>query len=59
MKIKSLKIQNHYLFKNNEVKFFNENNEMLKTIILSGVNGSGKTILLELIYNILLSEING
>lgn len=59
MKIKSLKIQNHYLFKNNEVKFFNENNEMLKTIILSGVNGSGKTILLELIYNVLLSEING
>ncbi len=59
MKIKSLKIQSHYLFKNNEVKFFNENNEMLKTIILSGVNGSGKTILLELIYNVLLSEING
>ena len=33
MKIKSLKIQNHYLFKDTEVKFFNENNEMLKTVV--------------------------
>ena len=59
MKIKSLKIQNHYLFKDTEVKFFNENNEMLKTVVLAGINGSGKTTLLSLIYNVFLSEING
>lgn len=59
MKIKSFKIENHYLFKNTEVKFFNENNEILKTIVLAGVNGSGKTTLLSLIYNVLSSEING
>ncbi len=59
MKIKSLKIQNHYLFKDNEIRFFNENNEMLKTVVLAGINGSGKTTLLKLIYNVLLSETNG
>ena len=58
MKIKSLKIQNHYLFKDNEIKFFNENNEMLKTVVLAGINGSGKTTFLKAIVNILTDKNN-
>ena len=58
MKIKSLKIQNHYLFKDTEVKFFNENNEMLKTVVLAGINGSGKTTLLKAIINVLTDKNN-
>ena len=58
MKIKSLKIQNHYLFKDTEVKFFNENNEMLKTVVLAGINGSGKTTLLKAIIDVLTVENN-
>ena len=59
MKIKSFKIQNHYLFKDTEINFSNVNDEILKTIVLAGINGSGKTTLIKLIYNVLLSEING
>ena len=58
MKIKSLKVQNHYLFKDNEIKFFNENNEMLKTVVLAGINGSGKTTFLKAIVNILTDKNN-
>ncbi len=58
MKIKSLKIQNHYLFKDNEIRFFNENNEMLKTVVLAGINGSGKTTLLKLIVEIITNNKN-
>ena len=58
MKIKSLKIQNHYLFKDNEIKFFNENNEMLKTVVLAGINGSGKTTFLKAIVNVLTDKNN-
>ena len=58
MKIKSLKVQNHYLFKDNEIKFFNENNEMLKTVVLAGINGSGKTTFLKTIVNVLTDKNN-
>ncbi len=58
MKIKSLKVQNHYLFKDNEIKFFNENNEMLKTVVLAGINGSGKTTFLKAIVNVLTDKNN-
>ena len=58
MKIKSLKIQNHFLFKDNEIKFFNENNEILKTIVLAGINGSGKTTLLKLLLSVLTDKNN-
>ena len=58
MKIKSLKVQNHYLFKDNEIKFFNENNEILKTVVLAGINGSGKTTFLKAIVNVLTDKNN-
>lgn len=58
MKIKSLKVQNHYLFKDNEIKFFNKNNEMLKTVVLAGINGSGKTTFLKAIVNVLTDKNN-
>ena len=58
MKIKSLKVQNHYLFKDNEIKFFNEYNEILKTVVLAGINGSGKTTFLKAIVNVLTDKNN-
>ena len=58
MKIRSIKIENHYLFKNSEINFFNKNNETLKTIVLAGINGSGKTTLLKTVLDVLLNENN-
>lgn len=58
MKIKSFKIENHYLFKNTEINFYNENNEILKTLVLAGINGSGKTTFLKTMLEVLLNENN-
>ncbi len=45
-------------FSDNEIKFFNENNEMLKTVVLAGINGSGKTTFLKTIVNVLTDKNN-
>lgn len=50
MKVKSIHFKNHKVLKNLEIDFTN-NGEVLNTIVIAGVNGSGKTNLLKYIYD--------
>ena len=50
MKIKKIKLENNNFFGNTTFDFTNENGEIMDTIILAGENGSGKTQLLNLLY---------
>lgn len=55
MKIKKIELQNNYFFENNEFVFTKSDGEAYENIVLAGENGSGKTQLLNIIYE--LSEI--
>ena len=50
MKIKKIKLENNIFFGDTTFDFTNENGEIMDTIILAGENGSGKTQLLNLLY---------
>lgn len=50
MKIKKIKLENNNFFGNTTIDFTNINGEIMNTIILAGENGSGKTQLLNLLY---------
>ena len=49
MTLKTLKIKNYKLFKNFEISFLDNKNNPLNLIVLAGINGSGKTTILEYI----------
>ena len=51
MSIKNLKIENYKLFKNFEISFLESSGEPLNLVVLAGINGSGKTTILEYIDN--------
>ncbi len=51
VKIRKLKFPKHAVLKQIEFEFLSENAETLDLVILAGVNGSGKTQLLEAIYD--------
>ena len=51
MKLRKLHIEDYKMFKDFDISFVDENDEALPIIVLAGVNGSGKTSLLEYIYN--------
>jgi predicted ATP-binding protein involved in virulence len=57
LKLKKLSIQNYKVLKNFEIDFCDENENPLPIIILAGVNGSGKTSILEAIKS--SKKING
>ncbi len=52
MKIRKINLKNYKLFDNLELDFTDENGQTLDTIVLAGVNGSGKTSLLELLKEV-------
>jgi len=47
MKIRKLHIDEYKMFKNFDIDFVDENDEALPIVVLAGVNGTGKTTLLE------------
>ncbi len=51
MKLRNLHIEDYKMFKDFDISFVDENDEALPIIVLAGVNGSGKTSLLDWIYN--------
>lgn len=55
MKIKKIKLNNHPVLKNLEFNFSNTDGNASDLIIIAGTNGSGKTNLLESIYNFFLN----
>ena len=50
MKIRRIELTNHPYLKNLALDFRNEENKIADTIILAGENGTGKTSILEIIY---------
>ncbi len=57
MKIRKLKIKNYKVFDDVEFDFTDKDGNTLDTIVLAGVNGSGKTTVLELINKLVNREI--
>ena len=51
MKLRKLHIDDYKMFKDFDISFVDENDEALPIVVLAGVNGSGKTSLLDWIYN--------
>ena len=51
MKLRKLHIEDYKMFKDFDISFVDKNDNALPIIVLAGVNGSGKTSLLEYIYN--------
>ncbi|MGL4533906.1 MAG: AAA family ATPase [Fusobacteriaceae bacterium] len=56
MKIKNMQLKNHPVLKNLAVDFLDENEKIENLIVIAGANGSGKTNLLEAIYNYFVSK---
>lgn len=53
MKIRKLKIKNYKIFKDVEFDFTDKNGNTLNSVVLAGINGTGKTTLIELIVKLL------
>ncbi|CAA6820062.1 MAG: Putative ATP-binding protein [uncultured Sulfurovum sp.] len=47
MKLRKLHIEDYKMFKDFDISFVDENDEVLPIVVLAGVNGSGKTTLLD------------
>src|SRR5215212_1263162 len=56
MKIKKLKFENHPVLADLELNFTDKTEKSVDTIILAGENGTGKTVILETIYEFLRSR---
>ena len=53
MKIKKLVVKNYKVFDHLELDFTDKNGDVLDTIVLAGLNGSGKTTVLELLRDLI------
>lgn len=51
MKIKKIKINSYKVLQNFEINFTDKDGNILDIVVIAGVNGSGKTTILELIQN--------
>jgi predicted ATP-binding protein involved in virulence len=56
MKIKQIKINSYKVLQNLEISFTDREENILDTVVIAGVNGTGKTTLLELIQNSLTTH---
>jgi len=59
MKIKKIELKNHSFFGNREFIFTNGNGDVYDNVVLAGENGSGKTQLLNIIYEFCNLSITG
>ncbi len=55
MKIKKLVVKNYKVFDHLELDFTDKNGDVLDTIVFAGLNGSGKTTILELLKDLINS----
>jgi predicted ATP-binding protein involved in virulence len=58
MKIKKLILKNYKVFDHLELDFTDKNGQVLDTIVLAGLNGTGKTTILELLTDLMNGEFN-
>jgi predicted ATP-dependent endonuclease of OLD family len=57
MKIEKVFIEKYKVFENFEIDFLDGNNNPLDVVVIAGINGSGKTSLLEFIYGVTSQDI--
>ncbi|MGL4988663.1 MAG: AAA family ATPase [Cetobacterium sp.] len=58
MKIQNIRMKNHEVLKNLDVDFLDKDGKVQNLVVIAGSNGSGKTNLLEAIYNYFLNKNN-
>ena len=58
MKIRKIKVKNYKMFDDLELDFTDSNDRALDTIVLAGINGSGKTSILQLLSKIFCIGLN-
>lgn len=58
MKIRKIKIKNYKIFDDLELDFTDSNSKALDTIVLAGINGSGKTSILQLLQKVFSEKSN-
>jgi len=56
MKIKKMKISDYKILKDFECNFTDKDGDILNTVVIAGINGSGKTSILELISNFFMKN---
>ena len=56
MKLRKIHIKNYKVFDDISLDFTDKNGKTLDTIVLAGVNGCGKTTLLEIIRDVFLNK---
>lgn len=56
MKIESIKLKDYKVLQNFEIDFKNSDGDILDTIVIAGINSSGKTTILEIINNLFSKE---
>jgi predicted ATP-dependent endonuclease of OLD family len=58
MKIRKIQIKNYKMFKDVTIDFTDNNGKTLDTIVIAGINGSGKTSLLQLLQRLFSESLN-
>jgi len=58
MKIRKIQIKNYKMFKDVTIYFTDNNGKTLDTIVIAGLNGSGKTSLLQLLQRLFSESLN-
>ncbi len=58
MKIRKIRIKNYKIFEDLELDFTDSDGKVLDTIVLAGINGCGKTTILQLLQKIFSEESN-
>ncbi|RKZ60566.1 MAG: hypothetical protein DRR08_10965 [Candidatus Parabeggiatoa sp. nov. 2] len=58
MKIRKIQIKNYKMFNDVTIDFTDSNGETLDTIVIAGINGSGKTSLLQLLQRLFSESLN-
>jgi predicted ATP-binding protein involved in virulence len=58
MKIRKIHIKNYKMFNDVRLDFTNNNGETLDTIVIAGINGSGKTSLIQLLEKLFSENLN-
>ncbi|REE24736.1 putative ATP-binding protein involved in virulence [Winogradskyella pacifica] len=58
MRIRKIELQNHFILKNLNIDFTDEENNSVDTLIFAGENGTGKTAILDLLFEFSLFQLN-
>jgi predicted ATP-binding protein involved in virulence len=58
MRIRKIELRNHPILSNLELDFTDEHGQSIETIIFAGENGTGKTAILDLLYEFSMFDLS-